>query len=590
FIERDRNSRKPEFSNIYIKYSKNCYKNNAMDFDDLLIYTNILLRDNPSVLEKYQHFFDYILVDEYQDTNYAQYLILNKLSSKKKNLCVVGDDAQSIYSFRGAKIENILNFKNDYPGYNLFKLERNYRSTKNILEAANSVIKNNARQIPKKIWTDKTSGNKIRVIEAITDGEEGYLVAGSIIEILNNIHCEYSDFAVLYRTNAQSRIFEEAFRKKNIPYKIYGGLSFYQRKEIKDILAYMRLIINFNDNEAIKRIINYPARSIGKTTLDKIEEKAIEQDVSIWEIVSNPGKYNTGFNSGTTSKLLGFSAYISDLSQIVNKTDAYEFALHVAKSTGILKELMNDKTPESLSRYENIQELLNGIKDFSENLLEEEGLELVTIEKYIENVALITNLDSEKPEDRNKVSLMTIHSAKGLEFQNIFIVGVEEELFPSPMNSNSKSELEEERRLFYVAITRAKENLSISYAKSRYRWGNLSHTRPSRFLSEIDTNFIEGDSVPYQSSAKSLFSKHLERNIPVGENVRENIFIKSEEKFIFDKQEKIQTGMNVLHQKFGKGKVIQIEGNYPDIKATVFFINFGQKKLLLKFAQLKIIK
>lgn len=589
FLEKDRFNRKPEFYKIYLKYSKMCYKNNAMDFDDLLIYTNILLRDNEDVLNKYQNLFDYILVDEYQDTNYSQYLILNKLSAMKKNLCVVGDDAQSIYSFRGAKIENILNFKNDFPEYKLFKLEQNYRSTKNILNAANSVIGKNEKQIPKKIWSDKAEGKKIKIIDAITDGEEGYLIAGSIIEYRNNEHSEFSDFAVLYRTNAQSRIFEEAFRKKNIPYKIYGGLSFYQRKEIKDILAYLRLAINSNDNEALKRIINYPARGIGKTTTDKIEEIASENDLNMWDIVSDPHKFSSLSKGGAASKLSGFATYISDLSKKALINNAYDFVYYVAKSSGMLKELMNEKTPENLSRYENIQELLNSIKDYTENLLEEEGTVVATIDKYLENVALITSQDTDKQEDLNKVSLMTIHSAKGLEFRNVYIVGVEEELFPSPMNSNSVSELEEERRLFYVAITRAKEYLVISHAKSRYKWGSLTHSRPSRFIKEIDREFIEdgGDVMMNGFSSYSLVS---ENKNSIKESGTKSFSLPDNEDFIPAKQEKIQSGMSVFHQKFGKGKVIQLEGTYPDTKATVFFVNFGQKKLLLKFAQLKILK
>ncbi|MBN2521190.1 MAG: UvrD-helicase domain-containing protein [Bacteroidales bacterium] len=624
-IDRDRANRKPRLAEIYQIYASRCYKAGAMDFDDLLLNINILFRDFPEVLEKYKERFDYILVDEYQDTNYAQYVIVKKLAEDHKNICVVGDDAQSIYSFRGAKIENILNFKNDYRNYKLFKLEQNYRSTKNIVNAANSVIEKNKDQIHKKVWSNKEIGDKIKVIKALTDNEEGYIVSNAIVDIHLRDHDDFKDFAILYRTNAQSRIFEESLRKKNIPYKVYGSISFYQRKEIKDLLAYFRLVINDKDDEALRRIINYPVRGIGNTTLDKLEYHANQHNVSIWKIMTDPEKYNIKLQSRTINSLLKFIELIIGFKKQITNQDAYDIAFNIASSTGILKELHEERTPESLSRYENIQELLNGIKEFSLNFLEENGKKAILTD-YIENVALLTDADNEKPEDFNKVTIMTIHSAKGLEFKNVFIAGAEEDLFPSPMSLGNPNDLEEERRLFYVALTRAKHRAFISFAESRYKWGNLNNCSPSRFIKEIDTQYVD---LPKELLEEIEFSENgkiptflyngntLMRNSNTGISQKDNYYNKKKlikyseaqknsstiknfnlnlrssnnlQNFVPDDPEKIQVGMQIEHPRFGKGKVLSLEGKSPNLKAAIFFQNFGQKQLLLKFAKLKIIK
>jgi len=598
FYERDKKARKPLISEIFTQYEQKCKSANAMDFDDLLVNTNVLFYNHADILLKYQNFFKYILVDEYQDTNFAQYLILQKLAALNKNIGVVGDDSQSIYSFRGARIENILNFKNDYPDYELFKLEQNYRSTKTILNAANSIIEKNEEQIQKKIWSDNEVGDKVKIAKAATDGEEGYIIANTIIDNNQDNNYKYSDFAILYRTNAQSRVFEEALRKRSIPYKIYGGLSFYRRKEIKDLLGYLRLTINNNDDEAFKRIINYPARGIGKTTVDKITNTANENNTSLWNIILNIENNTIGLNSGVVEKLSKFKNFIIDLIQKSITLNAYDMTLFVAKSTGILQSYYNEKTTESLSKYENIQELLNSIKDFCDNKLEEEGIELATIDMYLENVALITDQDTDKPEDKNKVSLMTIHAAKGLEFKHINIVGLEEDLFPSPMSLFSKSDIEEERRLFYVAITRAEKKLMISYSNSRYKWGKLNFVKPSRFIEEIDESYIELpdelQKIKHASTYKSTYVTHgkttfYKKSKSINKQ-KIQLTNNLEEEFVPDNLNEIQVGMQVEHQKFGFGKIINIEGSFPNTKATVFFKNVGQKKLLLKFAKLKIIR
>ncbi len=590
YIERDRRTKKPLIADIFVNYEQRCKRADAMDFDDLLVNTNILLRDNYDVLQKYQNQFRYILVDEYQDTNYAQYLILQKLAALYKNISVVGDDSQSIYSFRGARIENILNFKNDYPEHKLFKLEQNYRSTKFILNAANSIIRHNENQIPKKIWSDNEAGEKIKVIKAATDSEEGYIIANNIIDTKLQNNANYSDFAILYRTNAQSRIFEEALRKRNVPYRIYGGLSFYQRKEIKDLLAYFRLIINGNDDEALKRIINYPARGIGKTSVEKIEKIANRHNTSLWSVIDNLGELNTELRNAAIDRITVFRNFINELKDKSRNMNAYDLALYVSKSTGILQSFYNEKTPESLSKYENIQELLNSIKDFCDNKLEEEGVVFATINMYIENVALITDMDTTKPEDNDKVSLMTVHSAKGLEFDYINIVGMEDELFPSGMSLFSKADIEEERRLFYVAVTRAKKSVTITYSGSRYKWGQLNFVKPSRFLNEIDKTCVdlpdELITEPETNNTLSSFSKS--KNLRSASKMPES---RTETgNFDYDNPQLLQVGMTVEHQKFGKGKILNIEDVFPNTKATVFFNNVGQKKLLLKFAKLKIIQ
>jgi DNA helicase-2/ATP-dependent DNA helicase PcrA len=602
--ESDKHSRKPEIYRIYEIYERRCKNAGAMDFDDLLLKTNILFDQYPDVLKKYQDKFKYILVDEYQDTNFSQYLIIKKLAGAHKNLCVVGDDAQSIYAFRGARIENILNFKKDYPGFKLFKLEQNYRSTKNIVNAANSVIKKNKNQIQKNVFSEKEPGNKIKVLEAFTDHEEGLLIANIINDIHYDKHDKYSDFAILYRTNAQSRILEEALRKKNIPYRIYGGLSFYQRKEVKDLLAYFRLIINPLDDEAFKRIINYPKRGIGKTSLSKLIDFANQMNLSIWQAASKLSEVNISLGTAVVNKFKEFMLMISSFRTVIDTGEAYETARRIAVQSGILKELHNDKTPEGISRYENIQELLNGIKEFTETE-NAEGLKPNLVD-YIQNVSLLTNEDNNKDQDKDKVNLMTIHSAKGLEFKNVFLAGLEEELFPSKFTSTNVSELEEERRLFYVAITRAENQLFISYAKMRYRWGQQVNCVPSRFIRDINPEFIEAEN-PLLSMKN--FSKKRESSIDNQEN-KINFTKKSFAKQAsIDKKltkvkntgqktpaftnsknlNELKEGVFVEHQRFGKGKVIDIEGTFPNTKATIEFENGGKKQLLLKFAKLKIL-
>jgi len=614
-LEQDKKTRRSRLTDIYMQYAARCYKAGAMDFDDLLLNMNILLRDFPDVLHKYQELFRFILVDEYQDTNFSQYLIINKLAETHKNVCVVGDDAQSIYSFRGARIENILHFKSDYPEYKLFKLEQNYRSTQNIVNAANSVIKKNKGQISKEVWSKRAAGEKIRVARVLTDAEEGFLISNSILDTSLQKQLRYSDFAILYRTNAQSRIFEEALRKRDIPYRVYGSISFYQRKEIKDMLAYYRLVCNKRDDEALRRILNYPARGIGKTTLARLEQLADKHDLPIWEIIKNPGRYKSGINQGITKKIEAFSALIDEFSNQKANLDAYDLALSIAKRNGILKELHNRISPEELSKYENLQELLNGIREFVSQ--PERADRFVTLDEYLENVALLTDQDDEKEEVKDKVTIMTVHSAKGLEFKYVFIAGMEEDLFPSHLSVSDIKDLEEERRLFYVALTRAKEQVTISYAQTRFRWGNLVNCLPSRFIKEINRDYIDGleqengtaTTQPYDTTFKRSYSTF--RKIPSskttrspersfsGRTVPEPELIKQDRQKGADREipnregddpKSIQTGMVVEHQRFGKGKVIHLEGDFPDIKATVFFHNHGQKQLLLKFARLKIIQ
>jgi DNA helicase-2/ATP-dependent DNA helicase PcrA len=606
----DKSIRMPAITEIYKEYTKRCFLSGAMDFDDLLLKTNLLFRDHPEILEKYQNRFDYVLVDEYQDTNYAQYLIVKKLSAKHKNICVVGDDAQSIYSFRGARIENILNFRKDYPDHKVFKLEQNYRSTQTIVNAANSIIAKNKRQIPKTVFSEKEEGKPIKILSALTDNEEGFLVAQEIAETQLRDHYQHQDYAILYRTNAQSRIFEESLRKRNIPYKVYGGLSFYQRKEIKDLLAYYRMTINPADNEALKRIINFPARGIGATTMLKLETAASNNETTIWKTITNLGESNpAGLNKGTVSKVLNFVNIIQSFCTFSNDNDAFDTAKAIAEKTGILKELYNDKSPEGLSRHENIQELLNGIQEFSLSAKEEGRPE--KLENYLEDVALLTDQDNDKDEDRNKVTMMTIHSAKGLEFKNVFVVGLEENLFPSQRQGekNTEEALEEERRLFYVAVTRAEDNAWLSYANQRYRWGNLDFCTPSRFLEELDERFLDDSNisrftrpakntmVPNQENPRSGFqrtSKPTTVNSPVNQNIFNKKLVSLKESarkqssFTGDDPGKIQAGMVIDHQRFGEGKVIRVEGIAPDIKATIFFQKHGHKQLLLKFAKLRI--
>lgn len=608
--EQDNMARRPRFADIYLKYSARLRIANAMDFDDLLLNTYILFRDHKQVLEKYQRIFDYILVDEYQDTNYVQYMIINQLAAVHKNICVVGDDAQSIYSFRGARIENILNFQHDYPGYTLFKLEQNYRSTKNIVDAANSLISRNKGQISKKIWSGNESGEKIRLIRAATDNEEGYLVSNLIQDTIYGEQLRYQDFAILYRTNAQSRIFEEALRKLNIPYRVYGSLSFYQRKEIKDILAYFRLVVNPYDEEALLRIINYPARGIGETTISKLEGLSAKTGKRIWDILAESDKYIGHFNKGTIGKLASFYNQTGNFRQNLPHMEAFDLAFTIADSTGILKDLHFDKSPENISKYENIQELLNGIKEFTE--MQTEG-EKTTLDAYLQNVVLLTDLDTDKKDDRNKVTIMTAHSAKGLEFKQVFITGLEEDLFPSRLSSSTREELEEERRLFYVAITRAMKRVILSYAESRYKWGVLLRCTPSRFLNEIDADFIEQSRLMsndfhqrsnFPSSRKIHFYLGNDQDKKIKTKISRDLTSRGKKQvrnepdlqaskdhsFEFDDPSAIQVGMEVEHPRFGKGKVLSMDGEFPNKKATVFFQSAGQKQLLLKFAKLRILK
>ncbi len=592
--EYDKSSRMPLLADVYRTYATRCFKANAMDFDDLLLNTNILFRDFPDVLAAYQERFRYVLVDEYQDTNYSQYLIVKKLAASHQNICVVGDDAQSIYSFRGARIENILEFKNDYSDYQLHKLEQNYRSTQTIVNAANTIIANNEGQIQKKVYSMNEPGEKLQVMQAMTDSEEGFNVASDIFDKRFSLQLNWSDFAILYRTNAQSRIFEETLRRKNIPYKIYGGLSFYERKEIKDILSYFRMIINPEDEEALKRSVNYPKRGIGDTTVQKIFELASVSDVTPWSILSEAAKYSAHFNSGTARKLSMYVDVINTLRLNSGTTDAFAKAREIALGSGIMRELKEGKSPEEVSRYENLEELLNAIKIFTEAA--ETNGEPSTLEAYMANVALLTDQDTENEEDRNKVTLMTMHSAKGLEFKHVYIVGMEDTLFPSPMSSGSARELEEERRLFYVAVTRAEKQATLSYALNRYKWGNLERCSPSRFLREIDQQFLHYP----QSGGKPFQNNQLPGAKPSSFREEPKIYSKND-KFIKIRKTEYASdisftasdpslfseGDNVQHERFGRGIIISIEGQPPNTTATVEFEKDGSKKLLLRFAKLK---
>ena len=591
----DKQAKRSEITNIYIRYENRCRKAGAMDFDDLLFQTHVLLRDFPDVLHYYQQKFKYILVDEYQDTNYAQYLIVKKLAALYENICVVGDDAQSIYSFRGANIQNILNYKVDYPDFKLFKLEQNYRSSKNIVEAANSIISKNKDQIQKTVWTDNQQGNKIAVIRTLTDNEEGKIIAGKIFDLKQSTPISFNDLAILYRTNRQSRAFEEALRKFNIPYKIYGGLSFYQRKEIKDLLAYFRLSTNPHDEEALKRVLNYPKRALGKTTEEKLVIAANNYAVSIWDVLTNPVDYPTDFNKGTRDKLNEFTTMIQSFQAQINQVNAFQLAETIAKSSGIVKELLSekDKGPEEVERYQNIEELLAGIQEFV-NTSEEE--EMKTLADFLLDVALLTDADTDKNEERNHVTMMTIHSSKGLEFPHVFVVGLEENLFPSQMALHSRTDLEEERRLFYVAVTRAKDSCTLSYAASRFTWGQLITSEPSRFIDEIDAQFLHFDT-PQRGQGRSLgmgFSRQ-ERpfsgglNKPMGTSGNLKSINELKEQRGGDTLQKFMVGQNVEHSRFGKGKITKIEGVDSNQKATIFFPHHGIKNLLLQFANLKIL-
>ena len=611
--EADAMSKKPRTGEIYANYVDRCFKAGAMDFDDLLLKTNELLNRFPDVLAKYQDRFRYIMVDEYQDTNHSQYLIVRALSDRFQNICVVGDDAQSIYAFRGANINNILNFQKDYDNVKTYRLEQNYRSTKNIVEAANSIIDKNKTKLEKVVWTANDFGPKIKVHRSITDGEEGRFVASEIFEqkMRNQLH--NGQFAILYRTNAQSRAMEDALRKRDIPYRIYGGLSFYQRKEIKDVLCYLRLIINPKDEEALVRVINYPARGIGDSTVEKLTVAANHYKRSIFEVMEHIDKIDLKLNSGTKNKINDFVMMIKSFQVINENQDAFYLAEHVTKKTGLVQELKKDGTPEGIARIENIEELLNGIKDFIEGQKEIDGAR-GALSEFLEDVALATDLDKDTGDD-DRVALMTIHLAKGLEFPYVFVVGMEEDLFPSAMSMNTRSELEEERRLFYVALTRAEHQAYLTYAQSRYRWGKLTDCEPSRFIEEIKDEYLEyinpmdnggyrykptidldifGDidksklrltkpttgTPPKKYGDEPVVSSNIRKLKPVSSNPPSNTNL-------FDS--KLAIGNIVMHERFGKGEILNLEGVGADKKAEIKFDVGGIKKLLLRFAKLDVI-
>ena len=597
----DAGNKRPLLGLIYETYAKRCYKAGAMDFDDLLFKTNVLLKNHPAVLNKYQQKFKYLMVDEYQDTNFSQYTIVKKLAAANENICVVGDDAQSIYAFRGANIQNILNFEKDYPDLKVYKLEQNYRSTQNIVEVANSIIANNKNQLEKNVFSENEKGDRIKVSRAFSDNEEGKLVAEAIVQDRLNAGISFKDFAILYRTNAQSRAMEEALRKLNVPYKIYGGLSFYQRKEVKDLIAYFRLTFNPADEEAIKRVINYPRRGLGDTTVEKISAAADQHDTTMWQVICNPQQYIQG---RIANQLNDFAVMIQSFAAESKKLDAYETALFIAQHSGILKELHTDDSVEGRSRYENIQELLNGIKEFAER----EDIEDRSLAIFMQDIALLTNDDRKDEKGVDTVSLMTIHAAKGLEFKNVFIVGLEENLFPSQMSLTSRVDLEEERRLFYVAITRAEKKLTITYATSRYRWGTLTSCEPSRFINEINPSYLELEVVKPAKNSLGDNSFDGERKSwsqqrePNPKTTTSTTVIRPKTTSILPKAHiptpgfapnaanEFQNGMDVEHEKFGFGKIVNLEGTLPDVKATVFFQGLGNKQLLLKFAKLRIVK
>ena len=606
-IKADTDAKVPATHQIYRKYWERCRQSDAMDFDDLLVYTYMLFRDHPDIRQKYAMQFRYVLVDEYQDTNFAQHSIVLQLTEQNQRVCVVGDDAQSIYSFRGANIDNILKFTKVYKGAKLFKLEQNYRSTQIIVQAANSLIAKNREQIRKEVYSEKSKGEPIGVFQAYSDVEEGEIVANKIRQLNVRENCPYDDFAVLYRTNAQSRIFEEALRKRSIPYKIYGGLSFYQRKEIKDVIAYFRLAINPNDEEAFKRVINYPARGIGDTTLNKIIGAATSHGVSLWKVLGEPLAYGLSINKGTHTKLQGFRELIELFMKDAQEKDAAEVGSGIVRQSGIMNDIYQDRTPENLSRQENIEELINGMHDFCATR-REEGSDRVSLTDYLAEVSLLTDQDSDKEGDGAKVTLMTIHSAKGLEFRNVFVVGMEENLFPSQMSMDSMRGLEEERRLFYVAITRAEEHCYLSFAKSRFKFGKTEFSSPSRFLKDIDARYLslpQGEQMARQvDEAASRFrtSQHTASRfetprpkvqiIPPPQETRRLVKVSSvvsSRPSASPSVAGLQPGNVIEHERFGVGDVISVVGTGDSCKATVRFRNAGEKQLLLKFARFKVI-
>ena len=619
--EGDRAAKVPALRDIYQRYWERCRQADAMDFDDLLFYTFLLFRDHPEVLARYQDQFRYILVDEYQDTNFAQHSIVLQLAKNHQHVCVVGDDAQSIYSFRGADIDNILYFTKVYPDTKVFKLEQNYRSTQTIVRAANSLIEKNQWQIRKEVFSEKEKGEAIGVYQAYSDVEEGDIVVNKIAELRREKRYAYSDFAILYRTNAQSRIFEEAMRKRSMPYRIYGGLSFYQRKEIKDVIAYFRLIVNPNDEEAFKRIINYPARGIGDTTVGKIIAAATGHNVSLWTVLCEPLAYGLNFNKGTVGKLQAFRELISAFITDAAEKNAYEIGADIIRQSGIINDVCQDNSPENLSRKENIEELVNGMSDFCAQRQEEGNLN-VLLGDFLSEVSLLTDQDSDKDGDDEKITLMTVHSAKGLEFKNVFVVGMEENLFPSSMVGDSPRALEEERRLFYVAITRAEEHCFLSYAKTRFRYGKMEFGSPSRFLKDIDIRFlrlpqdagmfrrVEEEAAVFRRENARGFAPDKE-NAPYGG--KERVSVRPKQQIIAPtvprnlkrvapsantastslsdggSANRIQQGQLIEHERFGLGEVLKVEGEGDNAKATIRFKNAGDKQLLLRFARFKVI-
>lgn len=616
-IEADRAAKVPLLHEVYLRYWNRCRQSDAMDFDDLLLYTYLLFRTRPDICDKYAARFRYILVDEYQDTNFAQHSIVLQLTQKHQFVCVVGDDAQSIYSFRGANIDNILNFTRTYKDARLFKLEQNYRSTQTIVNAANSLIAKNRDQIQKEVFSEKDKGEPIGVFAAYSDVEEGEIVTNKIAQLHAKSGYAYHDFAILYRTNAQSRIFEEALRKRSIPYRIYGGLSFYQRKEVKDVVAYFRLAVNPHDEEAFKRVINYPARGIGNTTLGKLTEAAGRCEVSLWKVLCEPLSYGVELNKGTYTKLQGFRDLISEFVTLAREQDAYTLGMELVKRSGIMAEIYQDRSPENMSRQENIEELVNGMRDFCDGR-QEEGNPHVLLSDYLSEIALLTDQDEEQGEAQPKVTLMTIHSAKGLEFPNVFVVGLEENLFPSPLSSASYRALEEERRLFYVAVTRAEDHCYLSYAKSRFKYGKMEFCNPSRFLKDIDVRYLQ---VPQEElmgtrieEKASRFRKEASRASyereprETGPSMFDGGPMPEEpHRFVPPRTLRripdaspsaapagpsaggLSAGMWIEHERFGKGEVTRVEGNGDNCKATVQFQHAGVKQLLLKFARFKII-
>ena len=619
--EGDRAAKVPALRDIYQRYWERCRRADAMDFDDLLFYTFLLFRDHPEVLARYQEQFRYILVDEYQDTNFAQHSIVLQLAKNHQHVCVVGDDAQSIYSFRGADIDNILYFTKVYPDTKVFKLEQNYRSTQTIVRAANSLIEKNQWQIRKEVFSEKEKGEAIGVYQAYSDVEEGDIVVNKIAELRREKRYAYSDFAILYRTNAQSRIFEEAMRKRSMPYRIYGGLSFYQRKEIKDVIAYFRLIVNPNDEEAFKRIINYPARGIGDTTVGKIIAAATGHNVSLWTVLCEPLAYGLNFNKGTVGKLQAFRELISAFITDAAEKNAYEIGADIIRQSGIINDVCQDNSPENLSRKENIEELVNGMSDFCAQR-QEEGKPNVLLGDFLSEVSLLTDQDSDKDGDDEEITLMTVHSAKGLEFKNVFVVGMEENLFPSGMVGDSPRALEEERRLFYVAITRAEEHCFLSYAKTRFRYGKMEFGSPSRFLKDIDIRFlrlpqdagmfrrVEEEAAAFRRENARGFAPDRE-DAPYGG--KERVSVRPKQQIIAPTVPRnlkrvapsantastspsaggsancVQQGQLIEHERFGLGEVLKVEGEGDNAKATIRFKNAGDKQLLLRFARFKVI-